>query len=230
MEFKVLKTLYTRLTSLNLGLWLLTGVMLALAAGSFSSGSSESSGLNDVPLFYWLQHAPVSFSWWLWICVGLIAILCLNTFLCSIEALRNKGRSIAPHLMHLGFLLIVLAHLFSAYGGFKQQFQLPEGGSIGFPDGERVHIESITTEAGPMGMPSGYRAELRLDSGRLGGIEPNSPLFHKGYGIYLKHVALTPAPLAILEIHREPGALMALFGALFFTAGNVMLLAKRRGR
>ena len=225
----MLKTLYTRLTSLNLGLWLLTGVMLALAAGSFSSGSSEASGLNDFPLFYWLRQAPISFSWWLWICVGLIAFLCLNAFLCSIEALRTKGRSIAPHLMHLGFLLIVLAHLLTAYGGFKQQLQLPEGGSIGFPDGERVMIESITTEAGPMGMMSGYRAELRLQSGSLSGIEPNTPLFHKGYGIYLKHVALTPAPVAILEIHREPGALTALLGALIFSAGNLMLLAKRRG-
>ena len=226
----MLKSLYIRLTSLNLGLWLLTGVMLFLAAGSFSSGALESSGLNDFPLFYWLQNAPLSFSWWLWICLALIAILCLNALCCSIEALRTKGRSIAPHLMHLGFLLIVLAHLFSAYGGFKQQLQLPEGGTIGFPDGERVRIESITTETGPRGMMSGYRAELRLEGGGLSGIEPNSPMFHKGYGIYLKHVALTPAPLAILEIHKEPGALPALLGALIFTVGNLMLLAKRRGR
>jgi hypothetical protein len=226
----VLRQLHTRLCSLNLGLWLLTGVMLALAAGSFSSGSSEAGGLNDMPLFVWLQHAPFSYSWWLWLALALIAVLCLNTLLCSIEALRKKGRSIAPHLMHAGFLFIVLAHLFSAYGGFKQGLQLGEGGAIGFPDGEQLRIERIVTEVGPMGMLSGYRADFRLQNGALSGVEPNRPLFHRGYGIYLKHVELTPAPVALFEIHREPGAFLALLGALFFTAGNVMLLAKRRGR
>ncbi|HBG05899.1 MAG: cytochrome C biogenesis protein ResB [Geobacteraceae bacterium GWC2_58_44] len=224
----MLKNLYTRLCSLNLGLWLMSGVMLALAVGSFSRGSSESAGLNDMPLLLWLQKAPLSFSWWLWLTVALIALLCLNALLCSIEALRSKGRSIAPHLMHLGFLLVVLAHLFSAYGGFKQTLQLGEGGSIGFPDGERVRVERITTEVTSMGMMSGYRADLRLEGGRVSGIEPNSPLFHKGYGIYLKHVELTPAPVALVEIHREPGALLALLGALFFTGGNLMLLARRK--
>lgn len=226
----MLKKLYTTLCSLNLGLWLMAGVMLALAAGSFSRASSEGGGLNEMPLLIWLQQAPVSWSWWLWLCVALIAILSLNALLCTIEALRKKGRSIAPHLMHAGFLLVVLAHLFSAYGGFKQQMQLYEGGSIGFPDGERVRVERITAEVGPMGMMSGYRAELRLNGGALTGVQPNQPMFHKGYGIYLKDVALNPAPIALFEIHREPGALAALLGALLFTAGNLIWLMQRKGR
>ena len=226
----MLKRLYTTLCSLNLGLWLLTGVMLALAAGSFSRGSSESGGLNDMPLFVWLQHAPISFSWWLWICVALIAILCLNTLCCSIEALRRKGRSIAPHLMHLGFLLIVVAHLFSAWGGFKQALQLGEGGAIEFPGGEMVRVENIAMEFGPMGMPTGYRAVLRLENGSSKTVQPNSPMFHKGYGMYLKNVDYAPAPVALIEVHKEPGAAWALFGALFFTIGNLMLLARRSGR
>ena len=226
----MLNLIYTRLCSLNLGLWLMSGVMLALAAGSFSSGSSESSGLNAMPLSIWLQRAPFSLSWWLWLSLALIALLCLNALLCSIGALRKKGRSIAPHLMHAGFLLIALAHLFSAYGGFKQVLQIDEGGSIGFPDGDRVRVESISAEAGPMGMMTSYQADMKVDGGKLSRVQPNRPLFHKGYGIYLKDVALMPGPVALLEIHREPGALPALLGALLFTAGNVMLLAQRRGR
>ena len=225
----VFKSLYAQLTSLNLGLWLMSGVMLVLAVGSFSRGSSESAGLNDLPLFLWLKRAPFSFSWWLWIAVALLVLLGLNAILCSIEALR-KGRSLAPQLMHAGFLLIALAHLLSAYGGFKEQFQMGEGGSLGFPDGERVRVERITAEVGPQGMLSAYRAELRVASGELSGVRPNVPLFHKGYGIYLKDVELTPAPVALLEVHREPGALTALLGALLFTLGNLMLLAQRRGR
>ncbi len=225
----MLTRLHNRLASLNLGLWLMSGVMLALAVGSFSRGSSESGGLNDLPLFLWLREAPLSFSWWLWIAVALLVVLCLNAVLCSIEALR-KGRSLAPQLMHAGFLLVVLAHLISAYGGYKQQFQLGEGGSIGFPGGERVRIERISGETGPMGMMSAFGAELRVASGKLSEVRPNVPLFHKGYGIYLKEVALSPVPVALLEVHREPGAPAALLGALLFTLGNLMLLAQRRGR
>ena len=224
----MLKKAYETLTSLNLGLWLMAGVMLTLAAGSFSK-AGMASGLNDMPLLFWLQRAPLSFSWWLWLCVIFIAILSLNAFFCSIEALRKKGRSIAPHLMHAGFLLVVVAHLLSSYGGFKQQLQMVEGGSIGFPDGEQLLVERISAEFGQMGTMSAYRAELKLN-GKVQGVQPNRPLFHKGYGIYLKDVALDPRPVALFEVHREPGALAALLGALLFTAGNLMLLVQRKGR
>jgi hypothetical protein len=226
----VLKQLHTRLSSLNLGLWLMPGTMLVLAVGSFCRGSSESAGLNQMPLLLWLERAPLSFSWWLWIAVALMALLCLNAVLCSIEALRRKGRSLAPQLMHAGFLLIALAHLLSAYGGSKEQFEIGEGGSLGFADGERVRVEQISAQLGPMGGMSSYSAELRTGNGELSGIRPNAPLFHKGYGIYLKEVALAPAPVALLEVHREPGALTALLGALLFTLGNLMHLVQRRGR
>jgi hypothetical protein len=226
----VLKNLYSHLTSLNLGLWLMAGVMLALAVGSFSRGSGEAAGLNDLPLFLWLRQAPLPFSWWLWVGLALMALLCLNALLCSIEALRRKGRSLAPQLMHAGFLLVALAHLLSAYGGFKEQLQVREGSSIGFPDGERVRVERISGEVGPMGVMSAYRAQLRVGNGESSGVQPNVPLFHKGYGIYLKDVVLTPVPVALLEIHREPGAPAALLGALLFTIGNLMLLVLRRGR
>ena len=224
----MLKKAYETLTSLTLGLWLMAGVMLTLAIGSFSK-AGMASGLNDMPLLFWLQRAPLSFSWWLWLCVAFIAILSLNALLCSIEALRKKGRSIAPHLMHAGFLLVVVAHLLSSYGGFKQQLQMVEGGSIGFPDGEQLLVERISGEVGRMGMMSAYRAELKLN-GKVQGVQPNRPLFHKGYGIYLKDVELTPRPVALFEVHREPGALAALLGALLFTAGNLMLLVQRKGR
>jgi cytochrome c biogenesis protein ResB len=202
--------------------------MLALAVGSFSGGSSESAGLNGMPLFLWLQQAPFAFSWWLWLAIALMALLCLNALLCSIEALRMKGRSLAPQLMHAGFLLVALAHLLSAYGGSKELLQLGEGGSIGFADGQLVRVERIAAEAGPMGSMSAYSAQLRVGGGEPRGVRPNVPLFYKGYGIYLKGVLLTPAPVALLEVHREPGAFAALSGALLFTLGNLMLLAKRR--
>jgi hypothetical protein len=230
--------LYDRLGSLNLGLWLMAGVLVLLAIGSFTGGEAERNSINVLPLFLWLQGAPLSASWWLWLTIALLALLALNTVLCSVESLRRKYRQtgflvlIAPQVMHAGFLLIILAHLFSAAGGVKQVMQLDDGAEIGFPNGRRVQIANLRLTTGPMGMPTDLSAEVRYPAGGGVGvrtIRPNHPFFYQGFGIYLKDVARYPMSGALIEIHREPGAGLALAGALLFTVGNIVLLTVRRG-
>jgi len=178
-------------------------------------------------------------SWWLWGTLGLLALLALNTVLCSMESLRAKWLRgsflvrIAPQLMHLGFLCIVLAHLFSAYGGFKDGGPLPEGGSFNFPDGSRVQLTRLDIRMGPMGMPLDFSGTLRhlTGKGELHALfSPNHPYFYQGFGVYLKQVEPFPVKTAIVEIHREPGAGLALVGATFFTVANLMLIWLRRGK
>lgn len=233
----MLTKIYQYLASLSLGLWLMGGVMALLAVGSF--GGEEAAALNAMPLFVWLTEAPLTASWWLWGTLALLALLTTNTILCSIEAIRLRlGKStlpalVAPQLMHLGFLFIVLAHLLSAKGGAKEAMQVYQGSAIGFPDGSTIHVGPISVTAGPMGMPTDYRVQVRAVTGNQvveGTASPNHPFFHDGFGIYLKHVEEYPFPVALMEIHREPGAGWALAGALLFTAGNGMLLALRRER
>lgn len=233
------RRLYSLLASLNLGIYLMACVIMLLAIGSFSGGGAESSSINDVALFAWLREVPVAISWWLWLTIALLAALALNTVLCSIESLRSKYQRanlltlIAPQVMHAGFLFIVLAHLCSAFGSSKGAVQVHEGQAIGFPDGSGIVITNISGQVGPMGMLSAYQAEVRpVSAGKehLVGISPNNPFFYRGFGIYLKDVQLFPERMALVEIHREPGAGLALAGALLFTIGNVVLLALRRGR
>ncbi len=235
----MIRKIYDRLASLIFGLWLIGGVCILLAAGSFSGGGAEGSSINDLPLFRWLAETPLSLSWWLWGAIGLLVLLALNTVLCSIESVRTKYRRgnflvlIAPQVMHAGFLLIVLAHLASARGGYKQVMPIQEGGVITCPDGTRLQIANLTASMGPMGFPMDYSAEIRTVTGgreESATISPNHPYFHKGSGFYLKEVALEPYRAALIEIHREPGAGVALAGALLFTAGNVVLLYVRRGK
>ncbi len=235
----MIRKIYDRLASLTLGLWLMGGVIVLLAAGSFTGGGAEGSSINDLPLFAWLGSAPLTQSWWLWGTIALLALLVLNTVLCSIESLRLKYqrgtllRLIAPQVMHLGFLLIVLAHLASAYGSFKGSGGVMEGETIHLPGGGRVQVTNLQVEPGPMGMPSDYSATVTMggeDSERTATVRPNHPAFYRGYGIYLKEVELFPVRGAFIEVHREPGAGLALAGALLFTVGNVVLLAVRRGR
>jgi hypothetical protein len=233
----MIKKVYSLLTSLELANWLLGGVMILLATGSFVCDAR--SGINNMSLLSWLAEVPLRMSWWMWGTLGLLTLLVLNTALCSLESLRAKWLHgsflvrIAPQLMHLGFLFIVLAHLFSAYGGFKDGGLVQEGGSFTFPDGSKVVITRLEMQMGRMGMPLDFSGTLRhlTDSGERNTVfSPNHPYFYKGFGVYLKQVEPLPVLTAIVEIHREPGAGLALFGALLFTIANIMLIWLRRGK
>lgn len=232
-----MEKIYRFLASLNLGLWLMGGIMLLFALGSFVNNGENAAAINDLPLFEWLRLAPLSASWWLWAAVALLALLVLNTLLCSFETLRRKYRLtalpllLAPQLMHAGFLFIVVAHLVSASGGGKDALQVFEGTTIPLPGGGGLQVERLDGEMSPMGFLTAFRADLRCitPSGELRvAVSPNHPFFYDGFGFYLKELALSPQKTALLEIHREPGAPWALAGALLFVAGNLVLLAKRR--
>lgn len=225
--------IYQRFASLTFGLWLMGGVMFCMAAGSFAQG--EGSAINDLPLFAWLREVPFKESWWLWLTLAALGLLVLNTILCSIESLRQKWQRgsfiirIAPQIMHLGFLLIVVAHLQSAIWSNKQTMPLQEGAKISFSDGHRLQLVNIQASYDKRGMPVAMSAGLRYPVGssvQETTISPNHPLFYQGTGIYLKDVALEPSPAALIEIHEEPGAGLALVGALLFTFANLVLLGK----
>ena len=79
----------------------------------------------------------------------------------------------------------------------------------------------------PMGMPTGYSSELvtnLLNPAERVTISHNHTWFSGGYGVYIKQAEGYPYKRALLEIHREPGAGMALAGALIFTVGNILLV------
>lgn len=233
----MLKNIYNRLASLSLGLWLMVGVMLFLAIGSFVNTGEAGEAINHLPLFIWLRAFPVTATWWLWVTILFLILLAINTVFCTIDSLQTRrGKTrlhllLAPHLMHAGFLFIILAHLASATGGFSQQLPVPEGGGITFPDGTRLQLARIDTTMGPMGFPLDFHGELRhqkAEDTTVMTISPNHPYFYRGFGVYLKDVGGAEQRGALLEIHREPGAGLALVGAIFFMAGNLIVVARRR--
>jgi hypothetical protein len=137
---------------------------------------------------------------------------------------------LAPQLIHAGFLLMVLAHLLSAYGGYMQQVVVSEGMVAQLPDGNQFGVAGIEAVMSPRGMPLRFSSELVIDlqhPDRRVTISPNNPWFSGGYGVYIKQAEGGPSNRALLEIHREPGAGMALAGALIFTVGNVLLVYLR---
>jgi len=228
-----LKNIWRFCISIELCIGLLALVCVAMAAGSFLLRGDYAAAINAVPLLVWLREVPVGASWWLWLTVILVALLVLNTILCSSETLwSRRGRAgwmalFAPQLIHAGFLLIVLAHLLSAYGGSMQQVVVAEGMVAQLPDGRQFGVAGIGVIMSPMGMPTGYSSELVTDlrnPAERFTISPNHPWFSGGYGVYIKQAEGYPYKRALLEIHREPGAGMALAGALIFTVGNILLV------
>ena len=222
--------------SIELCIGLLALLCIAMAAGSFVLKGDYAAAINGMPLLAWLMEVPVGISWWLWLTVLLLALLVLNTILCSSDTLWSRwGRAgwkslLAPQLIHAGFLLMVLAHLISAYGGYTQQVVVSEGMVAKLPDGKQFGIAGIEVAMSPMGMPTGYSSELVTDlqnPAERFRISPNHPWFSGGYGVYIKQVEGGLSNRALLEIHREPGAGMALAGALVFTLGNALLVYLR---
>jgi hypothetical protein len=222
--------------SIELCLCLLALICCAMAVGSFLLTGKYAVAINFMPLLEWLREVPFRASWWLWLTIVLVVLLVLNTILCSFETLWSRwGRAglvplLAPQLIHIGFLLIVLAHLQSAYGGYVQQVEVVENMVTQLPDGRQFGIAGLAVSLSPMGMPTGFSIELVTDlnnpSERFA-VSPNHPWFTGGYGVYIKQAEEYPYKRALLEIHREPGAGVALAGAIIFTVGNVLLLFLR---
>ncbi len=231
--------LWRLLISLELSLGLLALVCICMAAGSFSLSGEYAAAINGMPLLAWLREVPLSVSWWLWVTLVLLALLALNTVLCSSETLWSRwGKGgiaplLAPQLIHAGFLLIVLAHLLSAMGSSLHAVEVGEMSLAALPDGSRFGVASISVTTTPEGMPLGFSSQLVPDLNRPAErvvISPNHPWFSNGFGVYIKQADAYPFKRALLEIHHEPGAAMALAGALLFTIGNVLLVGIRSRR
>lgn len=228
--------LWRLLTSIEFCLVLLFLLCAAMAAGSFTLSGEYAAAINVIPLFVWLREVPTAVSWWLWLTLVLLALLALNTVLCGTETLwLRRGRGgvsslLAPQLIHAGFLLIVLAHLLSAAGASLQRLEVREGSLVTLPNGARIGVASIKVTSSPQGVLTGFSSQLLTDLqnySALTTISPNNPWFSGGYGVYIKHAEGYPYRRALLEVHREPGAGMALAGSLLFTAGNILLLLVR---
>ncbi len=234
----LLKHLMGFLLSLRAALWTLGLLALALLAGAFIMPlrQEEFQAIHSIPLFLWLQEQPLSITWWLWLSVGLLAVLTVNTIACSIESIIKKRRAtqwlllISPQIIHIGFLFILLAHLLSATGGAKGMAVAGEGSSFMLPGNAVLLIKNINIQTDP----AGYIADWAVDvEYRTNGktlkdvISPNSPSLQGGLNINVKDLRAFPEKAVLLQISRDPGAFWALMGGIFFMLGIVTLAILR---
>ncbi len=222
--------------SLRTTLWLIFMLLSLLLYGSLIMPSKEEfQTLHVVPLFQWMADNPLVVVWWLWAAVGVLSILTANTLFCSVESVLKKTGAknmllvISPQVIHIGFLFVLLAHLLSSYGSFKETGFVAKGTAIPLSDGTSVLFEEINADIDSSGYVSDWHAGISYlrEGVRLKSdvIRPNSPSFHGGFGIYIKTVRFQPFPVALIEVSRDPGALWALIGGILFLAGMTTLLA-----
>jgi len=187
-----------------------------------------------VALFDWLKEMPTGITWWLWTAIAILALLTANTVVCSIDSLLRKREArqwlllISPQIVHIGFLFILLAHLLSSYGSFKAVTFAYRDSVFQLPNNLEVRFNEVKADIDESGSVRDWSADIEyFQAGRSverDRIEPNSPSFRDGIGIYIKTVKISPFPVAMIEVSREPGAVWALIGGILFMAGMMTLL------
>ncbi|GAB4389361.1 MAG: cytochrome c biogenesis protein ResB [Thermodesulfovibrionales bacterium] len=216
--------------SLRTAIWLILAMIALFLFGAvLMPAMGEYQSINSVALMEWLVASPARATWWLWGAMGLLALLTANTVLCSVESVVKKAGLrqwllvISPQVIHLGFALIVLAHLLSSVGAFKGTAVVRQGSRVILPDGAVMRVGEISVETDPRGFPLDYGARVAfLSDGATaeGRLAPNRPAFHGGFGVYLKDVR---PGAALIEVSREPGAPWALAGGALFAVGTAAL-------
>jgi cytochrome c biogenesis protein ResB len=220
-------------------LWLLMAQLLLFVAGAVLMPTRpEYEAMNSTALFKWLIESPLSVTWWLWASVLVLSLMTLNTVACSIESVIRKRQNrqwllvVSPQIIHVGFILMLVAHLLSSAGATRGGAVVREGTLISLDNESTLRVKSLSVTISPRGYPMDWRADIDFFDGgqvltpsRSDHLAPNKPSFHRGFGVYLKDIRPYPVKTALLEINREPGAPWALAGGILFTIGTIALVA-----
>jgi cytochrome c biogenesis protein ResB len=226
--------------SLKTAVWTLCVLVILFFIGAYMMPAYRDifAPMNENILLRWIQGIAsrnLAYTWWFFAAFAALALLTINTLACSVQAVMSRwSRSdffqrIAPQIVHLGFLMILLAHLLGAGWGYRLSGVMPEGAYAPLPEDRALNLREISVQTDENGYPSDWSAEVdlfennvRVKTGTLG---PNKPLFYNGVGIYLKSLNYERGPAALMMIARDPGAVWALIGSVLFILGSVALLA-----
>ena len=225
--------------SLKTAVWTLFTLVSLFFIGSYLMPAYRDifAPMNEGILFRWIQGVAsdnLGYTWWFFAALAALVLLTINTLACSIQAVLGRWSRadfllrISPQIVHIGFLMILLAHLIGAGWGYRLSGMMPEGAYAPLPEDRALSLKEIRVQMDPGGYPMDWSAEVdlfennvRVQTGTLG---PNRPLFYNGVGIYLKSLNYEKGPAALMVIARDPGAIWALAGAVTFMLGSVMLL------
>ncbi len=242
-----MRAVWRFLTSLKTCAWAGLAFCAAGAVGSVVMGRyPELFGDMDAQVFAgWFASkglAAPGAAAWLYGLLAATALLAVNAGCCTAERLvqivraRSGWRRLLPHVMHLAFLGVVASHLVSAVAGDRiPGLAVPEGGFVPVRGTSWVlGLDRLDVVMAPEGYPKDFSAGVTLYDGTTpvarGVVRSNAPLFHDGYGIYLKNFGATPwgLPYAVFDANSDPGAGAILVSSVLFTAASLLYLVPTR--
>ncbi|ACL05740.1 conserved hypothetical protein [Desulfatibacillum aliphaticivorans] len=127
----LIKKSWHALASVRLTLVCMTCLCVCAGIGYFLIRSQVHvfKPLQDLSLISWAKTwglAHLSVTWWFFLLLGLLALLCLNTFVCTTDRVnaiwRNRKRfpgrtslvlRLSPHIMHYALIMILAGYLTS---------------------------------------------------------------------------------------------------------------------
>jgi len=239
--------LWRFLTSLKTCAWLGVFFCGAGAIGSVAMGRYPElfADMDAQVLAGWFARkgfADPAHTLWLYCLLIATGLFAVNAACCTaeriVQILRGNVtlRRLLPHVMHLAFLGVVLSHLVSAvYGDRIPGLAIPQGGfAMVGGTGWSMRLDRFDVVVAPEGYPKDFSATVTLFRETTpvarGVVRTNEPLFHEGYGIYVKNFGTTPRGVlyAVFEANRDPGATAILAASLLFTAANLLYIFPSR--
>ncbi len=238
-----MKKIWDLLISLNtvFALFALTIALCLLGSVMLPSNLEFFSGIDDAPLFKWLADAGApGITWWIYALIAAVALLALSTIACTIDALTGKTsrgllHKLSPQVMHLGVLLVMLAHLLTAVFGMRADVQVAEGARGEVAPGIEVFVSDVIAEVNEAGTETRWLAEIELfKEGKViaqRAIAPARPVLLEGLGLFFSTFNEGDkgrAPSVTMRVTRDPGAKWALVGGVLVTLGGIGFVWSRR--
>ncbi|MBK8481249.1 MAG: hypothetical protein IPL40_08750 [Proteobacteria bacterium] len=229
------------LRSQGLGLLCGQGAVLLLAIGSIvlaatREGASARVQLDDLRAFF---APPSAWHLWLYLLIVVLVIYGLNTALCTWQSTLRKWRggqrspwAHGPALLHLAFLVALLAHLIGGLGGSEQPpLVLTTTGFTRLDAQHRARLRTLRLETHPDGSRRQATARLTLEAAggarREVDLRYNEPLvLAAGTRLLLLAGVFQQAgqpPEIALRVRQAPGTPWALASALLLLLGLVLM-------
>jgi hypothetical protein len=235
-----MKALYRFFISLNT-LFAIFTVSIALAlAGSLTLPRHLAffSGIDDTPLFLWLQEASDPWAtWWIYVFIGTLTFMTVSMIFCTADDLL-KGLSrqelikkLSPQVIHIGTLFVLLGYLLTSAYGTRTDVLVKKGEEGSLSPSVSVYLENLGVKTDEQGYFIDWEASLRLVEGDkavdVKVLRPVHPVYFGGYGLYFKSISMGDEPAALIRVCRDPGAGWALLGGSLLLIGATGALYSR---
>lgn len=232
------------LCSLKLSIVLASAVTLMAIGGSVLMPFNPRvfGSLDSMPLGLWLSQVATrqpGLTWWIPVGGILVTLLAVNTLCCFIDWLRfikSRWRKCGEYLIHIGFVLILVAFLWGSKAGFRsEQNGLLVGQSKPLPQlGVTLKLEAFKPVLAPSGRPLEMLNTLALykEDQLLKRVQTrsNHPLIWNGLVVIPSSYGQTMRggrhlPYSILTINYDPGTNLAFAGSIAMGCGVLLTLA-----